>query len=108
MNIQEDCPGKDIETVDCEGGECQIGDVGVGAQPSDYSDRIVYFSLIIVCTLCVIFAVLFAHSKSRKRRVPSFITTDDGKLTVIFVFMILHGFIQLIFFNSLLSSYFIF
>lgn len=78
MNSQDDCADKHIETEECDDGECNAA-LGVGS-PSEYSDRIVYFSLIIVCTLCVIFAILFAHSKSRKRRVPSYVTTDDGKL----------------------------
>lgn len=76
MNVQEDCMGKDIETVVCDDGECN-SEVGLTTS-GEYSDRIVYFSLIIVCTLCVIFAILFAHAKNRKRRVPSF-ATDDGK-----------------------------
>lgn len=106
MNVQEDCFGKDIETVECDGGECPME--GIVTKQYEYSDRIVYFSLIIVCTLCVIFAILFAHSKNRKRRAPSFITTDDGMLTILII-IILHEFsVELFLFSFTIFNFLVF
>lgn len=75
VNVQDDCYGKDIETSECKDGDCEQK---VPVVPVS-GDRIVYYSLIFVSLLCVVLAILFAQSKKRKRRVPSFISTDGGK-----------------------------
>lgn len=71
--------GNNVETADCRDGQCNIISDNIKNSKGLGSDRIVYFSLIIVSVLCVIFAALYAHTKGRKRRTPAaYITEDDG------------------------------
>ena len=68
----EDCQGKEVETAECKDGSCE-------EKAAESSDRIIYFSLIIVSVLCVILAALFAHSKRKKPEIPDYIVTDNGE-----------------------------
>lgn len=92
----DECQGKDLETVECNDGSCELKHHSQSAQ--ERSDRIVYFSLIIVSILCVILAVLFAHSKRKKPEIPDYIVTDDGKQ--IFLFRFLDKYIREIFLSA--------
>lgn len=68
----DDCHGKEVETAECKDGSCE-------EKIAENSDRIIYFSLIIVSVLCVILAALFAHSKRKKPEIPDYIVTDNGE-----------------------------
>lgn len=68
----EDCQGKEVETADCRDGSCE-------EKVAENSDRIIYFSLIIVSVLCVVLAALFAHSRRKKPEIPDYIVTDNGE-----------------------------
>jgi hypothetical protein len=68
----DDCQGKEVETAECKDGSCQ-------EKIAENSDRIIYFSLIVVSVLCVILAALFAHSKRKKPEIPDYIVADNGK-----------------------------
>ncbi|KAG5681635.1 hypothetical protein PVAND_011051 [Polypedilum vanderplanki] len=67
----DDCQGKEVETIECQDGNCQQKQI----QPR--SDRIVFSSLIILSVLCVVLAALFAHSRRKKPEIPDYIVTDD-------------------------------
>lgn len=69
----EDCQGKEVESAECKDGSCEEKVV------ESSSDRIIYFSLIVVSVLCVVLAALFAHSKRKKREIPDYIVTDNGE-----------------------------
>lgn len=68
----EDCQGKETEAAECHDGSCE-------EKASEGSDRIIYFSLIIVSVLCVVLAALFAHSRRKKPEIPDYIVTDNGE-----------------------------
>jgi len=72
--LENDCSDNLVEKLDCRDGLCQERPAS-----GEGSDRIVYFSLIIVSVLCVILAALFAHSKRKKPEIPDYIVTDNGK-----------------------------
>lgn len=71
----DDCQGKEVETAECHDGNCQ-------EKVPESTDRIIYFSLIIVSVLCVVLAALFAHSKRKKPDIPDYIVTDNGESRV--------------------------
>lgn len=71
---QDECHGKEVESIECKDGLCEEK---IPDQSS--SDRIVYYSLIIVSVLCVVMAALFAHSRRQKHEIPDYIVTDNGK-----------------------------
>ncbi|CRL02294.1 CLUMA_CG015370, isoform A [Clunio marinus] len=72
----DDCQGKEVETAECRDGSCEE------KINSDNSDRVIYFSLIIVSVLCVVLAALFAHSKRKKPEIPDYIVTDNEILEI--------------------------
>lgn len=68
----EDCQGKEVETAECRDGSCE-------EKVAESSDRIIYYSLIVVSVMCVVLAALFAHSRRKKPEIPDYIVTDNGK-----------------------------
>lgn len=68
----EDCHGKEVDTAECKDGSCE-------EKIAESSDKIIYFSLIVVSLLCVILAGLFAHAKRKKPEIPDYIVTDNGE-----------------------------
>lgn len=77
---QNDCQGKEMETLDCNDGNCELIAPSSPASSQERSDRIVYISLIIVSILCIVLAALFAHSKRKKPEIPDYIVTDNGEI----------------------------
>lgn len=75
----DDCQGKEVETLDCNDGNCELRLPSSPATSQERSDRIVYISLIIVSILCIVLAALFAHSKRKKPEIPDYIVTDNGE-----------------------------
>jgi hypothetical protein len=74
----DDCQGKEVETIECQDGNC----LQTPIEPR--SDRIVFSSLIVLSVLCVVLAALFAHSRRKKPEIPDYIVTDDGELILIY------------------------
>ncbi len=74
----DDCQGKEVETLACSDGKCELRPPPPPVS-SERSDRIVYISLIIVSILCIVLAILFAHSKRKKPEIPDYIVTDNGE-----------------------------
>lgn len=77
----DDCHGKEVETAECKDGSCE-------EKIAESSDKIIYFSLIVVSLLCVVLAALFAHAKRKKPEIPDYIVTDNGERHKINVFLI--------------------
>lgn len=85
VNVQDDC--SDVGTSECRDGDCQQKEIVAVVQPTPRStDKYVYGSLIFLSILCIVLAILFAKSNKRKRRVPSFISTDAGECFFFFSF----------------------
>lgn len=75
-----DCQGKEVETHDCQDGNCRPLANTRNSDHNNSNAYLIYIFLIFVIAVCVFAAFIFAHYKKKKPEIPDYIVTDNGEL----------------------------
>lgn len=91
-----DCVGKEVDKAPCTGDDCKaavFNDLDKDDMKS-LNAHLIFILLIFVIVACTILAILFARIKKKKPEIPDYIVTDNGKLKIMSIIIILFYLIE--------------